>query len=281
MTIGIVADSTCDVPEGIAAELGITIVPMYISFGDKSYLDGIDLSREAFYARLPDSDPPPKTAAPGPQMFLQAYETLAEEGATEILSIHISSSLSAVVEMANLAARESSTPVTVYDSGTLSLGTGFLAWSAAAAAAQGRPMDEIVALLKEQGQRTHVFAALDTVEFLRRSGRMNPVVATLGTWLQIKPLLKMHVGEATAEKVRTTKAATRRLIALLEEQAPLERLALVHTHALDKAQALRDRTRHLLPEGEMLSVDLTPVFGAHLGPGAVGFACVHARPKLT
>ena len=277
MTIRIVTDSTCDLPAEIAAQHGITIVPLYINFGLESYLDGVDLSREAFYARLPDCDPPPTTAMPGPQMFLEAYERLADEGATEILSVHISKSLSAVVDTAHLAAREASAPVTVFDSGTLSLGTGFLVWAAAEAAAQGYSTDEIVALMKEQGQRTHVLAALDTLEFLRRSGRLNRVMAALGSWLQMKPLLKMHDGNPTAEKILTAEAATQRLIALLEERLPLERVALVHTHALDKAQDLRQKAQHLLPEGEILSVDITPVFGTHLGPGAVGFACVSAR----
>ena len=277
MTIRIVTDSTCDLPEEIAAQHDITIVPLYINFGGESYLDRIDLSREAFYARLPDCDPPPTTAMPGPQMFLEAYERLADEGATEILSVHISKSLSAVVDTAHLAAREASTPVTVFDSGTLSLGTGFLVWAAAEAAAQGYSMDEIVALMKEQSQRTHVFAALDTLEFLRRSGRLNRVMAALGSWLQMKPLLKMHDGNPTAEKIRTAEAATQRLIVLLEERQPLERVALVHTHALEKAQDLRQKAQYLLPEGETLSVDITPVFGTHLGPGAVGFACVSAR----
>jgi len=274
MTIKIVTDSTCDLPEEIVSELDITVVPLYINFGHESYLDGVDLSREAFYARLPDCDPPPTTAMPGPQVFLDAYERRAEEGATEILSIHISRSLSAVVDTAQLAAREASIPVTVLDSGTLSLGTGFLVWAAAEAAAQGHSMEEIVALTQEQGQRTHVFAALDTLEFLRRGGRMNRVIAVVGSWLQMKPLLKMHDGEPTAEKIITAKAATQRLIALLREQGPLDRVALVHTHALDKAQELHRQAQHLLPEGEILSVDITPVFGVHLGPGAVGFACV-------
>ena len=276
MTIRIVTDSTCDLPAELAAQHGIAVVPLYINFGRESYLDGVDLSREAFYARLPDCDPPPTTAMPGPQRFLEVYEQLAAEGATQILSVHISKSLSAVVDTARLAAREARVPVTVFDSGTLSLGTGFLAWAAADAAAQGHTKDEIVALMAEQGQRTHVFAALDTLEFLRRSGRMNRVMALLGNWLQMKPLLKMHAGSPTAERIRTTQAATRRLISLLTEQVPLERVALVHTHAMEKAQALRRQAQHLLPAGELLSVDITPVFGAHLGPGAVGFVCVSA-----
>lgn len=279
MTIRLVTDSTCDLPREITAKHGIAIVPLYINFGGESYRDRVDLSREAFYMRLPDCDPPPTTAMPGPQMFRQAYERLANEGATEILSIHISKSLSAVVDMAQLAAREVSIPVTIIDSHSLSLGTGFLVWAAAKAIEQGLSKGEIVAALKERIQRTHVFAALDTLEFLRRSGRMNGVIATLGKWLQLKPLLKMHNGQPSAEKIITTGAATQRLVALLAEQGPLEQVALVHTHAIEQADALRQRAQHLLPAGKILSVDITPVFGTHLGPGAVGFACVRAQDE--
>jgi DegV family protein with EDD domain len=281
MSIRIVTDSTCDLPADIVSEYAVSVVPLYINFGDESYLDGVELSREAFYTRLPDCDPAPTTAIPGPHAFEQLYEQLAAEGATEILSIHVSESLSGTVNAARLAAKETSVPVTVVDSGSLSMGTGFLVWSAAQAAADGRPMDEIVAMLEEQGSRTHVFAALDTLEFLRRSGRMNRVIATLGSWLQMKPLLKMHQGNATAERVRTTEHATERLISLLSELVPLERVALVHTHALDGIDELRQRVQHLLPnEGQgLLSLDITPVLGAHLGPGAIGFACVTARQE--
>jgi len=262
MAIQIVTDSTCDLPEAIVAEYGITVVPLYINFGDQSYLDGVELSRQEFYERLPDYESPPTTAAPGPEVYRQAYERLADEGATEVLSIHISISLSAVVDVARLGAKETeAVPVTVFDSRQLSLGTGFLVLSAAKAVAEGRSMEEIIPLLEEQVSRTHVFAALDTLEFLRRSGRMNRVMAGLGTVLQIKPLLRMYDGNPTAERVRTRERATQRLISLLSELVPLEQVALVHTHAPDRAEALQQRVQHLLPEGEIPSVDITPVIG--------------------
>ena len=278
MSIRIVTDSTCDLPEAVVAEYGITVVPLYINMGDRGYLDGVELSREEFYERLPDYDPPPTTATPGPERFRQVYDALADEGATEVLSIHISESLSATVNSARLGAQATErVSVTLIDSESLSLGTGFLVLAAAQAAAQGLSVGEIVPMLAEQGSRTHVFAALDTLEFLRRGGRMNWALAAVGSWLQMKPLLRMHEGVATAEKVRTTEAATQRLVTLLKELVPLERVALVHTHALDRAADLLQRVKHLLPKGEVLSVDITPVFGVHLGPGAVGFACVAAR----
>jgi DegV family protein with EDD domain len=278
MTIRIVTDSTCDLPQALIARYGITVVPLYINMGGQSYLDGVELSREEFYRRLPECDPAPTTAVPGTEAFGRAYEALAKEGATEVLSMHISISLSAVVDVARLAARETdAVPVTVFDSGQLSLGTGFALLAAARAAEEGKMVSQIMALLHEQMSRTHVFAALDTLEFLRRSGRMNSVMSGLGTVLQIKPLLKMHDGTAMAERVRTRSRATSRLVALLRNLAPLEQVALVHTHAPHRAEALRERVRDLLPEGEVLSVDITPVIGAHIGPNAAGFACITAR----
>lgn len=281
MTIRIVTDSTGDLPEEVADQHGIGVVPIYINFDGESYLDGVDLSRQAFYARLPDMNPAPTTAVPGPGLFLQTYQRLIDEGATEILSVHVSRELSGIVDVAQLAARDAPVPVTVVDSGSLSLGLGFLAQAAAEAAANGSSMSEIMTLIDEQRRRTHVFAMLDTLEFLRRSGRMNRVLATVGSWLHLKPLLKMTDGNATAEKILSANAAVQRLIALLAEALPLERVALVHTHALESAQALRDRAQHLLPQDNVLSVDITPVLGAHLGPGAVGFACVTAAESVS
>ena len=280
MSIRIVTDSTCDLPASVIAEYGITVIPLYINFGTEGYLDGVELSRHEFYERLPDYDPPPTTAAPGTEMFRQTYDQLAAKGATQILSIHISPSLSATLSVAQLAAQETqAVPVTAFDSGQLSLGLGFIVLTAAEAAAAGRPLHEIIDLLREKVSRTHVFAALETLEYLRRSGRMNRAVASLGNLLQIKPLLRMYNGKPTAERVRTNNGATKRLVHILSELAPLEQVALVHAHAPDRAEALRQQAMHLLPEGEIATVEITPVLGANLGPGAVGFACVTARKE--
>jgi len=276
MPIKIVTDSTCDLPETVTAEYGITVVPLYINVGNQSYLDGVELSRQEFYQRLPDYDPFPTTSMPGAEQFRQVYERLGAEGATEILSIHISISLSGVVNVARLGSQQTeAVPVTVLDSRQLSLGTGFLVLSAARAAAAGRSMAEIVALLEEQISRTHVFAALDTFEFLRRSGRVNGFRYGLGTLLSIKPLLKMYDGQAISETVRTRKRAFERLIQLVSDLGPLRQLALVHTNAPKDAEMLRQQAQYLFPDDRTpLSVDVTPVIGAHIGPGAVGFACV-------
>jgi DegV family protein with EDD domain len=278
MSVRIVTDSTCDLPQEIIERYRIEVIPLYINVGEESYRDGIDLPREQFYQRLPGWNPPPTTAAPGAKVFKQIYDRLAAEGASEVLSIHISVSLSATPDVARQAAEmTTSVPVTVFDSRQLSLGTGFLVEQAAREAQAGRTVAEILPVLEGQIERTHVFAALDTLEFLRRSGRMNGTIAGIGSLLQVKPLLKMHDGDPTSERVRTREAAHRRLLTLLEEHLPVERIALVHTNADAAARALLARVKIDLPQDEIESVDITPVIGAHIGPGAIGFALVQAE----
>jgi len=278
MSIRIVTDSTCDLPAEVIQANHITIVPMYINIGTETFRDGVDLSRQEFYTQLPTYKHQPTTAAPSPGLFRQIYEQLAADGATEILSIHISVKLSAVVNMAAQAARETTViPVTVFDSRQLSMGTGFQVLAAAQAAAAGRSIQEIIAMLEEQITRTHTFAALDTLEFLRRSGRMNFALAFLGSLLHIKPFLKMYNGNPTAERIRTRGKAMKRLIELVQEAAPLEKVALLHSRAVDRATDLKKQVQHLLPAGEIILGEINPVLGAHLGPGVVGFSVISQK----
>jgi DegV family protein with EDD domain len=272
MSVKIVTDSTCDLPGSIVDEQDITVVPCYINIGDQSFLDGVELSRREFYQRLPGSSSLPTTSAPGIETFVNAYQQLATEGTSGIISIHVPGSLSNIFNMAQLAAeRVDSVPVTVVDSGQLSLGTGLLALAAARAASGGCSRAEILALLQEKASRVYSFAALDTVEYLHRSGRVSRLQSELAALLRIKPLIKMHSGELTLERVRTTKNALERLIRLVSDLGPLEQLAIVHTHAPDRAKDLQRQAQHLFPAGEVpLFAEVTPVIGAHVGPGAVG-----------
>jgi len=278
MTIRIVTDSTCDLPPEVIKEYGIAAIPVLIHVGSQEYRDGIDLSREQFYEELPGMKPAPTTAAPGHEVFRQTYERLAAEGATEILSIHISHKLSAVVDIARQAAQEIATAaVTVFDSGQLSLGTGFQVERAAQAVKDGWPMSAVLDVLKAQVARTHVFAALDTLEYMRRGGRMNGAIAALGELLQVKPILKMYQGDTSAERMRTRSRAVKRLKELLAESAPFERVALVHTDAQARAQALLEEVRGRLPEGDIWIQEINPVLGAHIGLGVIGFACISSQ----
>lgn len=283
MSVRIVTDSNCDLPATIIDRYKIAVIPFYINIGRQSYLDGVDMSRAQFYEGLPHFHHHPMTSVPGPGTLVKMFEALAEEGATEILAIHISSSLSAMVNSARLAAEEFDTvPVTVFDSGNLTLGTGLQVVAAAKSAAQGRTMAEILADLQDMSQRTYCFAALETVEFLRRSGRLTRFQSGLASVLQIKPLLKMNAGNYDMERVRTNNGATQRLLDLTEALGPLEQLAVVHTHKQERADALREQARHLFPkEAVTFSAEVTPVIGTHIGPGAAGFVAVQARDPET
>jgi len=275
MSIRIVTDSTCDLPEEIVHRYAITVIPLTINVGDQSFLDGVDLTRSEFYARLPTFNPHPTTTAPGPDAFKQAFERLSDEGAQAILSIHISETLSATVNAARIAAEQfKRIPVTVLDSGQLSLGLGFIVERAAQLAESGKDALEIMMALGHLMKRTYVFAALKTLEYLRRSGRMSFALAKFGELLQLKPLLHMNMGKADAHRTRTQKRATARLLEWLAKYAPYEKLAIVHAGVQEEAEVLSRETNVCFPQNEVLITQITPVLGAHLGIGALGFACI-------
>jgi len=254
-------------------------VPLFINLFDKGYLDGVEITRQDFYTNLPDYKVHPTTGVPGINAFLRAYEALSSNGATEILSIHISENLSGTVSVAQSAAQEfNQLPVTVLDSGQLSLGTGFQVETAARMAIEGKSMAEIQVVLDDIMSRTFVTAGLKTLDYLRRSGRMNRFVAGLGSLLQLKPILTMKNGQPGSERVRTTSKAEARIIEMLEEYRPIERFALLHTNAPEEANAFFARIKPLIPDDEVYSMDITPVIGVHIGPGAVGYAIISEKP---
>lgn len=275
MSIRIVTDSTCDLPPEIIAQYRITVVPLYVNIAGQSFLDGVDLSRPDFYRQLSTLTPPPTTAAPGPDSFRQIYEQLGTEGATEILSIHLTETLSATFNNARLGAEATTTiPVTTLDSRQISMGLGFAVLAAAQAAVEGRTLAEIMTCVTQQIPQTHMFAVLDTLEFLKRSGRVSLTAAGLGSLLRIKPLFQMVNGHISTEKIRTTKRATQRLVETLNTLTPIDQIAFLHCQAPEQIEALRQQVAHLLPVGEVHIVEVSPIIGTHIGPGAIGVACV-------
>jgi DegV family protein with EDD domain len=275
MAIKIVTDSTCDLPQEIIQQLDISVIPLYINIGNQGFLDGVDISRKEFYTNLAGYPFHPTTGTPGLETFTRVFDELASSGAQEILTIHISEKLSATIDVARTVARDyTRIPVMVRDSGQLSLGTGFQVELAARMAKEGRSMMEILTALDDLKYRTFVTAGLDTLEFLRRSGRMNGIISGLGSILQLKPILTMKNGQPGSERVRTSIKAEKRIIEMLHDYLPMERFALLHTNAHEKAEQLRKKIEKLIPEGEIYSMDITPVIGAHIGPGAVGYAVV-------
>jgi len=278
MKIRIVTDSTCDLPDPVVQRHGITVVPLYINQGKNSFLYGVVISRDDFYRPLPNFRPAPTTSTPSPELFLNAWNQLADAGTQAILSIHISEKLSATVNAARIAAGQfSRIPVTVLDSGQLSAGVGYLAEKAAQLAELGSNVEEILASLDEMMQRTYVFASLKTLEYLRRSGRMHFALAKFGDLLQIKPLLHMHRGNPVAHRVRTQGRATEKMLAWLNEYAPFEKLAILHAGVQEEAEEMRRRVQHFLPNQDIPIQQITPVLGSHLGVGALGFACLSQK----
>ncbi|PKN99930.1 MAG: hypothetical protein CVU42_06160 [Chloroflexi bacterium HGW-Chloroflexi-4] len=278
MTIKIVTDSTCDLPGEIIEKYGITVVPAYINFTDGSYLDGIEISRKEFYDKLPNYQTPPTTSAPAIGTFARAYKKLLDEGATKIISIHISSTLSGIYNVAVLAAEAmENIVVKTFDPGNLSLGTGLIVEAAAKMAEAGKSLEEILVKLKDLAQRTYTFAALDTLKFLQRSGRISRLKAGFGSLLQVKPVLKMNAGQVAMEAARTSNGAIKHLLETLKSLGPIESIALVHTNASERAELLRTQAKEMCAQiSEAYSMEVTPVIGSHIGPGAVGFVAIKA-----
>lgn len=277
MTIKIVTDSACDVPEAIASALDITIVPVYINIGEKSYLEGVELPRHIFYHQLPGYNHYPTTAAPASGVFADVYERLAREGATDIISMHVAHDLSATYNAARVgAASQDAVRVTLFDTKQISLGAGLLVMLAAQAVKAGQTVVEIINMLNDRVQRAYVFGVIDTLDSLRRSGRVNWAEFGVGTLLQIKPVMMIHQGMISiAGKIRTRSRSIEHALKLLADLAPFEQLAVLHVNAPEAAQKLKEQAMHLFPNDlPSLTMEITPAIGLHLGLGAVGFACI-------
>ena len=212
MTVRVVVDSTADMPSERARELGITVVPLAVSFGDETYLDGVNLNGDEFYRKLAKSPVLPKTATPSPGVFDETYRKLIAEGATGILSIHIASKLSGTYSVARQAAtpitEETGVPIEAIDSNSVSCGFGLPAEILAREAREGADLQALKAHGESLCRRTHLIAVLDTLEFLQRGGRIGRAQAILGTALKFKPLLEVRDGQVLPlERVRTLSKA--------------------------------------------------------------------------
>ena len=280
MTIRIASDRTCDLPQTIVDQFGMGIVPCYINVGNASYLDGVDLSRQDFYKQLPYYSPYPKTAAPGVGKYSEVYQHLADEGADQVISIHIHSGLSNLSNTARLAAEAAEKfKVTVIEAGQLTLGLGFMAIAAAEAARKGRSIAEIQHLLKELEARTFVYAAFNSLDYLRASGRAPDIVVRIANMLHIKPIIQLHRGELRLiGQERTLARSIDHLVDQASKFGKIEKLAVLHSNAVDKARILADKLKSRISYNlDILTTEITPVLGVHIGPGAVGLACVAAE----
>jgi DegV family protein with EDD domain len=273
--VGIVTDSSCDLPAEIVARLGVEVVPLSIRFGDVELVDREELSTDEFWARCAASPELPSTAAPAPGRFEESYRRLAEAGAGEILVLTLSSALSATFQSAELAARsvaDDGITVRVVDSRTLSMGLGTIVIACAEAATGSGGLEHAAGLAGELVTRTRMFGALDTMENLKKGGRVGGAKALLATALSIKPIVEVRNGVVEQfGKQRTRSKALRFLVDnVASRQGRMDHLAVMHADCADVDEFVEQLRPYY--DGEIVVGQLGPVIGTHAGRGTIGVA---------
>jgi DegV family protein with EDD domain len=267
-----VTDSACDLPQGLADELGIEIVPLTIRFGEETLVDRRDLTPTQFWERVHGSPVLPETAAPSPGAFEEAFRRAAAAGADGVVCVCLSSGLSATFQSAQLAARavEGTVAVRVVDSRTVSLGQGLMAVAAARMARQGKGLDDCVGAAEDLVSRTRTYAALDTLENLKKGGRIGAAQALLGSVLSIKPIIEIAEGKVEPEsKQRTRSKSLRYLVDKVRQYPRVEDLAVMHGDAPDVEEII-DLLGAVYPRDDIVVGQVGAVIGAHSGPRVVG-----------
>ncbi|MDE3096463.1 MAG: DegV family protein [Chloroflexota bacterium] len=274
MTVSVVTDSTSDIPLELRAELKIDVVPLTISFGGEAYRDGVDLTADEFYARLATAKVLPATSQPPPALFRYAYEHLASRG--DVVSVHLSHKLSGTVDTARHAAEEVAPGrISVVDTGSVSMGLGLCVLAAARAARAGGSREQCVAAAESTARRLHVAVALETLEFLRRGGRIGRAQAFLGGLLRLKPVITVRDGEVVPlTRARSRAKALDELYALVAHAERVTEIAVLHTTTPDDAAHLAERARAASPDARLVVGRFGPALGVHGGPGMVGIAVV-------
>ena len=280
MSVAIVTDTTAYLPESVVSERGITVVPLHVVVAGQEFSEGVDIST-AEVAKALRAYKPVSTSRPSPSAFLAAYEAAAAGGATAVVSIHISGEMSSTVQSAHLAAQHSPVPVTVVDSRSLGMAMGYAVLSACDAAAAGASAEDVAAQALARCSASTVVFYVDTLEHLRRGGRIGSASAFLGSALAIKPILSLKDGHISAlEKVRTSARALARLEELAvtaAEQAPEDAdgvdISVHHLDSAARADDLADRLEERVGNAhEVRVVELGAVVGAHVGPGTIAVA---------
>lgn len=274
MSVRIVTDSTSDIPPHMAQALGISVVPLSVIFDEEVYRENIDISPDLFYEKLQKAKNLPTTSAPSVGDFLQTYREVLKE-TDEIVSIHLSSRLSATYSNACQAAaqlNDEGARIDVVDSQVVSLGMLFLARASAKAAAAGATVDAIKKLMEGMVPRLHIYVLLDTLEYVRRGGRIGRARAFIGTMMRVKPILSIRDGEVhPEERVRTRAHALDRVFQMATSFPNVEEIGVAYSTNGEEAETMKKRIEEAL--GENTRVELTrlgPVIGVHAGPGVLG-----------
>lgn len=276
--VRVVVDSACDVPESLAKKLNISIVPLRVSFGDETFTDGVELTARQFMERLTTSSDFPTTSQPPPADFEAAFRDAIESG-HDVVCVTIASKLSGTNNSARLAASVvDAERITVIDSQTVTIAAGWVAIAAARVAQTGAPKSEVAAIAEDAIDRVHLYAVLDTLEYLQKGGRMGRAAMLIGSVLNIKPIVTVREGEVVpVERVRTRKKAVARLMSLAESMAPMEGLAVLYSASRDDAERIAEQLKPLAPNGEIIFAEVGPVVGAYAGPDAIGVMGLSTR----
>jgi DegV family protein with EDD domain len=278
MKVSVVTDSTSDLPPEVARELGITVVPAHIQFGEQVFLDGVELTTDEFYRRLQSSPTLPKTSPASISTFNSIYRHIAEQ-ADSIISIHVAAKLSVTYDIACQATADLKCPISVVDSQTASMACGLLAIIAAKAARAGESLKDIEDLVRQAIPSTVTFGVFGTLEYLARGGRIGKGQAFLGTLLKINPVLAIKMSEVVpVERVRTRSRAVERLCEIVRGLGTLREMSVMRT--TDPAEA-EDVIRHLssiFPPERVYRASIGPSMGTQVGPHAVGVALIAQKP---
>lgn len=272
MAVKVVTDSTCDIPAPLLRELGITVVPVYVMFGDKAYRDRVDIGEDEFYDKLVHDSVHPTTSVPSPKDFADIYNELAKE-TDEIVSIHLTSKESGTCNSALLARDlvDKRCRVEVVDSQSISMSLGLLVIAAAKEARAGASLEQVTEFVRRNIPRMHLMILVDTLKYVIRGGRLNKAQGLVGTILRIRPLLTMREGELLPAGVARTKAkAAERLYEFAKGFSKVKELAVAYTTDHDEAKSLLDRIRAAFPEATSYLTRVGPSLGTHAGPGAMG-----------
>lgn len=271
--VAIVTDSTAYLPRPTMERHGITAVPLTVVLGDRALEEGTEISARSLALALQKRHSV-TTSRPSPEVFAAAYRAAAEDGADAVVSLHLSSEFSGTYDAAQLAAKDAPVPVRVVDTGMVAMALGFCALAAAEAAEAGGGLDEAVSAAEKRAAGTSAYFYVDTLDYLRRGGRIGTAQALLGSALAVKPILELDEGRIEMlEKVRTASKAIARLEEIVAERAgaaPVD-IAVHHLAAQERADRLAERLRERVPGLVDLHVsEVGAVIGAHTGPGLLG-----------
>jgi DegV family protein with EDD domain len=270
----IVTDGAADIPAEWRQEYDVQVVPINIHFGEKTYLQGIDMDNEGFYRMVDETRKVPKTSQPSPHQFVEFYKKIAQAGDT-IISIHVTSKLSGTYDSAVAAARELAGKFKIHpiDSQNGSAGIGMMCREARLQERMGKTTEEIVKHLEQLRQKIGIVLCLDTLEYARMSGRVGTMQAALASLLNVKPIVLLKDGVLNiSEKVRTRSASLDRVLEIVKERVGdhLVNVAVVHARDPKAGQELLERVRKLFKTNELYLTDLSISVAANLGPGTVG-----------